>query len=42
MYDEIVYVQNNDIKKVFCPSCDLLIIGHDLFSSPKTFAVNKA
>lgn len=28
---DVPYVQNDDIKKVFCPSCDLLIKGHEFF-----------
>jgi len=27
-------VQNDNIKKVFCPSCDILIKGHMIFFNP--------
>lgn len=38
---DVPYVQNYDIKKVFCPSCDLLIKGHEFFFYYKTFVTKK-
>lgn len=39
---DISYVQNGDIKKVFCPSCDLLIKGHEFFLTPQNFCYKQS
>lgn len=44
VFRENVYsnVQNDNIKKVFCPSCDILIKGHMIFLTPLNFCYEQS